>query len=145
MRTLSKEEIVRQFKGFIHCSQVVLTQWAEELGYDKDEASRMAAPFGGGMFRGDTCGAVAAAMIAIGMRYGHSELGDEEGNAAMMAKVNEFLTKFREKHGSNVCRELCGFDFSQAGQFEAALASGILFEKCPDFVASALEILDEIM
>ena len=50
----------------------------KELGYDKDEASRMAAPFGGGMFRGDTCGAVVAAMIAIGMRYGHSELGDEE-------------------------------------------------------------------
>ncbi len=145
MPTLRKDEIVRQFKGFIHCSQVVLTQWAEELGYNKDEASRMAAPFGGGMFRGDTCGAVAGAMIAIGMRYGHSELGDEEGNAAMIAKVTEFLTKFREKHGSNLCRELCGYDFSQEGQFDAALASGVLFEKCPEYVASALKILDEIM
>ena len=142
---LEKSEIVRQFQGCIHCSQVVLTQWAEELGYSREEASRMAAPFGGGNFRGDVCGAVAGAMIAIGMRYGHDTVGDVEGDAAMKEKVAAFLEKFMAKHGSNTCRELCGFDFSKEGEFTKALESGVLFEKCPVYVQSALEILDEIM
>lgn len=143
--TLPRGEILRLFQGSIHCSQIVLSQWAEELGYDREEACRMAAPFGGGCFRGDTCGAVAGAMIAIGLRYGHCEAGDVEGNAAMIAKTKEFQEKFIEKHGTLDCRELIGYDFSEEGEFEKAMESGILFEKCPDFVNDALAILDEMM
>ncbi len=145
MHNLEKAEIVRQFQGCIHCSQVVLTQWAEELGYSREEASKMAAPFGGGNFRGDVCGAVAGAMIAIGMRYGHHVVGDKDGDAVQKAKVAEFLEKFIAKNGSNYCRDLCGYDFSKEGEFMKAVESGVLFDKCPEYVQSALAILDEIM
>lgn len=143
--TLKKQEIVEKFQGSIHCSQIVLGQWAEELGYDKEEAMRMAAPFGGGLFNGDTCGAVAGAMIAIGMRYGHCTPGDVDGNAAMMAKVKEFLDKFNEKHGSHICRQLIGYDIGVPGEFEKAVETGVVFDRCPNYVNTALEILDEIM
>ncbi len=142
---LSRIDIEQQFRQSIHCSQVVLMEWAGALGYDREEAARMAAPFGGGMFRGDTCGAVAGALVAVGMRYGHCRPGDTEGNAAMMTKVKAFQDAFLARHGSLTCRDLCGYDFSQPGQLEQAMASGVLFRCCPDFVRSALEILDEIM
>lgn len=143
--TLSKNEILKKFQGHIHCSQIVLGQWAEELGYDREECMRMAAPFGGGCFRGDTCGAVAAAMVAIGMRYGHCEDGDEAGDMVMKEKVAEFQAKFKEKQESLICRELTGYDFSKEGEFEKAVESGVVFQKCPELVNCALEILDEIM
>jgi len=142
---LSANQINNGFKKYIHCSQQVLMEWAEKLGYDRDEASRMAAPFGGGMFRGDTCGAVSAAMIAIGMRYGHDRPGDEEGNAAMVAKVNAFQEAFIARNGSTICRELVGYDFAYDGELEKAMESGKVFEICPKMVQSALEILDQIM
>jgi len=120
-------------------------EWAEKLGCDRDAAARMAAPFAGGMFRGDTCGAVSGAMIAIGMKYGHCKPGDTEGNAAMIDKATAFQKEFIASNGSTICRELVGYDFSQPGELEKALESGKIFETCPGIVQSSLEILDKIM
>jgi len=105
----------------------------------------IAAPFGGGGFRGDMCGAVAGALMAIGLRYGHTEIGDAAGDEALKAKVAEFQKKFIEKEGSLVCRELTGHNFSEDGAFEEAKEKGVIASKCPRCVNSALEILDEIL
>ena len=142
---ITADQINTGFRNSIHCSQQVLAEWAEELGYTRDEAMRMSAPFGGGMFRGDTCGAVCGAMIAIGMRFGHSQPGDVERNAAMIEKVQAFQSKFIESKGSTICRELVEHDFSKEGELEKALMNGKIFDVCPGFVQEALEILDEIM
>ena len=143
--TLSERQIIDDFKGSIHCSQIVLRECAEDLGYDREEAARMAAPFGAGMFHGDTCGAVCGAMIAIGMRYGHDQHGDTEGNARMLEKVAEFQEKFIACHGSTICRDLLGYDYAVEGEFQKALEAGAVFERCPHFVKAALAILDEIL
>ena len=143
--TMERNEIIRNFAGSIHCSQIVVKQWAEELGLDEETAVRMAAPFGGGCMGGDICGCVTGALMMIGAEYGHCEVGDTEGNARMVAKLTEFKQKFTEKCGSVICRDLIGYDFSKPEEREQAFESGILFEKCPGYVNCALEILDEIM
>ena len=143
---LERSEIIRQASGFRHCSQVVIGAWAEELDLDEETAIRVMAPFGGGAFDGEMCGAVSGALAVIGARYGHCELGDMEGNMRMIAKVTEFKQKFKERNGTLVCRELLkDFDLSKEGDLERAMESGVFFEKCPGFIGSALEILDEIM
>ena len=143
---LERSEILRQVMGFRHCSQVVIGAWAEDLDLDEETAIRMMAPFGGGAFDGEMCGAVSGALAVIGARYGHYELGDAEGNARMIAKLTEFKQAFKERNGTLVCRELLGdYDLSKEGDLQRAVESGIFFEKCPDFIASSLEILDEIM
>ena len=64
----------------------------------------------------------------------------------MIAKVKEFKDAFKERNGTLVCRQLLGeYDLSKEGDLEKAMASGIFFEKCPNFIGSALEILEEIM
>ncbi len=68
----------------------VIGQWADDLDLDEETAVRMLAPFGGGAFDGEMCGAVSGALAAIGARYGHYEFGDEEGNTRMITKTAEF-------------------------------------------------------
>ncbi|MGI6766480.1 MAG: C-GCAxxG-C-C family protein [Lentihominibacter sp.] len=142
---MDRNDIVNNFTGCIHCSQTVVEQWADKLGIDKATFMRIAGPLGGGCFRGDICGSVSGALLVIGAACGHWEVGDIEGNERMVEKVNEFNQAFTERAGSLICRELTGYDFSAAGQFEEAAASGVLLEKCPDFVNIALDILDEIL
>ena len=142
---LSKVQIANGFRNRMHCSQQVLMEWADELGYSREEAARMAAPFGGGIFHGDTCGAVSGAMIAIGMKHGNSEPGGFEKDAAMVKLVQDFQERFSERNGSTICRELIGYDFSKPADREEARASGIIREKCPGYVLDALELLEEMM
>ncbi|MCL1805154.1 MAG: C-GCAxxG-C-C family protein [Clostridiales bacterium] len=142
---LSKVQIANGFRNRMHCSQQVLMEWAEELGYSREEAARIAGPFGGGFFRGDTCGAVCGAMIAIGMRHGNGEPGDTEQDDAMQAKVKEFQEGFTARNGSTMCRDLIGYDFAKPEERAEAFASGRLTDICPKLVQDALEILEEIM
>ncbi len=147
-KTLSKAEIIELFGGKRHCSQVVISQWIDELGLDEETAIRMMAPFGAGGFHGEMCGAVAGALAVIGAEYGHYELGDEDQNAIMIEKANEFTTKFKETFGTTVCRELLkdyDLDFSRPGDMERAAETPAFVEACPNFVKGALDILDEIM
>ena len=144
-KMISDEQILNCFKAGFDCSQVVAMQWAEEFGYDEEEAARMTAAFGGGMFRGDTCGAVGGSMVVLGWKYGHGAPGEFSKKEQLMRKVTEFQQKFTAKRGCLICRELTGFDFSKPGQLEAALKAGKLFSFCPGVVQDALAVLDEVM
>lgn len=143
--TMEKNEIIKCFTGCIHCSQIVVGQWAEKLGLDVETSIRMAGPFGGGCFEGNVCGCVAGALMVIGAEHGHCEMGDEEGNAQMIAQIGQFKESFKEEFGFLLCKELIGYDFSIPGEFEKAQASGVLFEKCPNYVNGALKILDDML
>ncbi len=58
--------------------------------------------FGGGMFCGSTCGAVTGALMAIGLKYGHSMPATPHIKEENIAK----LMKFREKFLQNMI-QLC--------------------------------------
>ena len=79
------------------CGQVVLEQYAESLGLSKDAANRLTASFGGGSGVGETCGAVVAALMVIGMKYGHSGPDDPEHRDVLMAKRAEFIEKWKHE------------------------------------------------
>ena len=141
---LDKQKCQENFKAKIHCSQQVLGELAEELGYDREEAYRFANAFGGGMSKGDTCGAVTAALIAVGMRYGNSTPGDLEADALCVEKARLFQEEFIRHHGSTICRQLLGYDFTYPEQRLAARESGKLFELCPTLVMDAIEIFRQL-
>ena len=142
---LTEDQVLQRFRGNMHCSQVVLMEVAEDLGYDREEAGRIATPFAGGMLRGDTCGAVTGALIAIGMRFGNGELGNKKQDRICQKKLTEFQERFTARFGSTICRDLLGYDFSQPGQTKAAFADGRVYAVCPGFVIGALEILQELL
>ena len=134
----TKDEIRSKFVSGQNCAQCTLAPWADGLGYDEEELCRMAAAFAGGMFRGETCGAVTGALMALGMAYG-------DDGALTEQKAAEFQAAFKERFGSTLCRDLLGYDLSQSGELEKARESGKMTELCPAFVRGASEILQELM
>ena len=142
---MNKQEIAELFKRGQDCSQVVASYYAKQLGYSAEEMNRMSAAFGGGMGRGEACGAVVGAMIVLGLKYGN--IGpDDPGNKELMgAKRAEFLEKWYARRQSVACRDLLGHDFSKPGEFEAVLEEGTMFTLCPELVCDAIAILDEIL
>lgn len=141
------EERIRQefIKGY-DCSQVVLREYAGELNITEDEANRISACFGGGMMMGETCGAVTGALMAIGLKYGHSDIGNlMEQKEIMMEKSAQFREKFIEEYGTVICRPMLGYDVSRPEELEEALNSGRMLDFCPKVVEKAIKILEEIL
>ena len=138
----TKSEVAAKFAAGVHCAQCSLCPWADELGYDEAELARMTAAFGGGMFHGDSCGAVTGALMAIGLACG----GDgPEALPEVKEKVAQFQAAFAQRFGSTVCRDLLQYDLALPGQHEKAAESGRLLEYCPDLVIGAIEILNELL
>ncbi|NLT40812.1 MAG: C_GCAxxG_C_C family protein [Clostridiales bacterium] len=139
-----KKALEMYLKGF-DCSQVVLSSVAEQLGIDKQTAMRVASAFGGGMGRGDTCGCVTGALMALGLKYGFYEDNDEEGQAAIKEKKEEFERRFTEQFGALHCRDLLGGDVSVPEERAALETEGTIMNRCPGFAAGAVRILEDML
>ena len=114
---MDTKQIAEEFIKGYDCSQVVLRHFANKLGITADEANRVAACFGGGMMLGSVCGAYTGALMAIGLKYGHSDPdGLLQQKDIMMAKTAQFKEKFVEKFGTVECKELIGYDVSKIGR-----------------------------
>lgn len=121
-----------------NCAQKVLGAFGKDFGLDKNTTDRMAAPFGGGRHRGETCGCVNAATMVLGLKYG-------EDKALLAEKVAAFDEAFKDKHGSTQCKEILGYDFSKPGELEKAFESGAIAENCPKCVADSIAILKDML
>lgn len=142
---MNEEKALECFGGGLDCSQVVFGYGAEILDYDKDVARKISAAFGGGMWNGETCGCVTGALMAIGLKYGHCQLGDEETKNAMLEKKAEFEKAFIEQNGSLICKELLGYDLTKEEEMAKIMEEGLLTTKCPKLACCACDILDEIL
>lgn len=144
-KNLNSEQVLAQFSQGFDCSQVVLSQAAEKLELDRETALKAAAAFGGGMWRGDTCGCVTGALMAIGLRYGTAVPGDSETKNAMLAKKLEFEVRFAEANGSCICREILGYDLSVPEEMAKIQEKNLLTTRCPQVVCRAAEILEDLL
>ncbi len=135
--TSTKKEIAQEFMRGRSCGQCVLGEYADELGYDRDETDRIADCFAGGMLMGQTCGAVTGGLMAIGLACEDSETAH--------AKAEEYTKRFAGRNGSCLCSELLGCNMGIPEEKARARAEGKLAELCPDLVISAFELLDEIL
>jgi C_GCAxxG_C_C family probable redox protein len=137
---------VEFFESGFSCSQAVFAAFSEALGLDREQALRIAQPFGGGIARtGSTCGGVTGACLVIGLKHGRCRLEDEAAKEKTYALVHELINRFRERHGSIICRELIGVDLSTAEGHDEAKRRGAFSELCPRYVAEAVEILEAIL
>ena len=139
---MKKSILAQQKFPSFNCSQSVFSSFAKELDLDEEVALKIASGFGGGMARAETCGAVTAAYMVIGMKYGHtnSDLLAKDKTKQMIKKFNEL---FLAKHGSLKCKELIGYDISTPDGQVKAKEKDAFREFCPHFVGSACDILEE--
>jgi C_GCAxxG_C_C family probable redox protein len=132
-------------EGFA-CSQSILGSFCEDFGLDRKIALKLTDPFGAGM-RGqsETCGTVTGALMVIGLKYGRTRADDLLAKEAAAELAQEFVKRFKERHGTIVCKALLGYDISIPEQHDIAEELGYFKTKCPNFVRDAAEILEQIL
>ena len=142
----NQEKAKAVFNEGFSCSQAVLAAFCQELNLDKNTALKIADSFGGGMGRlGLTCGAVTGALLVIGLKYGRIAADDQKAKQKTTQLVRNFIKRFEERNATAVCRELLGCDISTEEGFKYAKEHNLINTRCPDFVACAVGILDEIL
>lgn len=128
-----------------HCSQAVLAAFAEELGLTEKQALKLGACFGGGMCKGEVCGACTGALMALGLKFGQCEVGDVDRKSKTNDITVKFLEAFKNKNGSYLCRELLGCDLATNDGKMHAKEHHLFTEFCPKMVASATEIAEKLL
>jgi C_GCAxxG_C_C family probable redox protein len=140
------ERALNCFEEGFACSQSILSSFCEEFGMDQKIAFKLADPFGAGM-RGlsETCGAVTASFMVIGLKYGRTHADDLSAKEEAAEHVQEFVSRFKAKNGTLICKELLGYDISLSEQHAMAEQQGLFTTKCANFVKDAIEILEKIL
>jgi C_GCAxxG_C_C family probable redox protein len=139
------ETAVKEFMEGYRCSQAVLAAFAQDFDLDVHLARRISLPLAGGSGVGGECGAVSAAYLVIGLKYGFAHPGDGEGVAAIIAKTKAFADKFKFLHREIDCPKLIELDvFSEEGH-RTFVEKNIKAEACARFVGDAVKILEEML
>lgn len=124
-----QEKAVDLFFTGCNCCQAVALAFCEAYGISEETMMRIGSTFGGGMRRKEVCGAVAGALVILGLKYGPSRRDDREGKETANARTVEFMTEFEKRHGSYLCRDL--------------LKDSYWRDVCGGFVAGAVSLLEE--
>jgi len=142
----NNEKACTAFEEGFNCAQAVFATYAEQFGLDHEIALKIAGAFGGGMARmGDTCGAVTGAFMVIGLKHGKAEKKDDPARERTYKLTNEFTVRFKELHGSIMCRELINCNISTPEGLKQAQDEKIFKTICPKFVRDAGNILEQIL
>ena len=132
------EEAVQLFEDGYMCSQAVLAVFCEEFGLSREQAFKISISFGGGMRKGEVCGACTGAIMALGLKYGENKSKSDE----MCVK---FLDSFKKENGTYICRDLLDCDIRTEEGIKYAIDNNLFKEICPKMVESAVKIAQELI
>ena len=136
------------YEGY-NCAQAVFCAFSDVTGYDLPTSARMASSFGAGLGRmRETCGAVSAAALVLGMARGYDDPADAGAKKRHYALVREFADRFQALHGSIRCRELlerAGLEATVGGDPEPRSADFYAKRPCPGLIRDAAEILEDML
>ncbi|NJK86451.1 MAG: GNAT family N-acetyltransferase [Bacteroidales bacterium] len=144
---LEKQEIAGWlFKAGFNCAQSVFLPFALELGMKPEHALKLTTGFGAGMvYRGETCGAVTGAMMAIGLLYGRNVAADTGARDKTYDLINRYYKDFKNINGSILCKELLKVDLStDEGKMEAN-HKGLFENLCPKLIRDSVILSGEIL
>ena len=128
-----------------NCAQSVINAFVDELGIDRTTALKLALGFGGGMgHTGGTCGAVTAAYMVLGLKQDFDPQSPKAQRDTLYAQVQEFNKRFKKVYGTINCSELLGHDLGTPQGAAAVKEKGLSAKLCPRFVATAVEIVEEM-
>lgn len=105
-----KDEAVKYVKDWPETHTYVCSEATLRAANDyyrlrlEDDALKLAAAFGGGMYSEETCGIVIGGCMAISSRYSADE--PPHVNDRVKQKTQAWINAFKEKYGTISCKEL---------------------------------------
>ncbi len=115
-----------------------------EIEVDSEIIPRIAFGFAGGIGNtGSVCGAVAGAVMAIGLKTEKGETMDEAIRA--LGVVQEFRRRFEAKMGHITCRELTGADLTTEEGLNRYMSSDTPQTVCFPAVGSAYQLVVDLL
>ena len=140
------EKAARLFREGYNCAQSVFVAFTDLTGMDEQTAIRLSASFGGGMGRlRETCGGVTGALMALGLLCAPQDPTDRDAKAAHYARVQELARRFRDQHGTLLCRELLG-DMAGSGHVPDARTEAYYNQRpCERLVYDGAANLEEML
>ncbi len=91
---------------FASCSQGTLLALQEHFNLGNPEVLKAATAMPGIALRGDTCGAVVAGIMALGLAFGRESAGDLAAVSRTTAAARKLCKRFEAELGSCNCRDV---------------------------------------
>jgi C_GCAxxG_C_C family probable redox protein len=114
------------------------------LGIEQEAVPGIATAFGGGIGgTGSVCGALAGAVMAIGLRHGRRN--PTERDAKAYALTQELRRRFEAAMGRVDCRDLTGMDLSTREGVKRFYASDVPRTVCMPAVGVAYQTVVELL
>jgi C_GCAxxG_C_C family probable redox protein len=133
-----------------NCAQAAFFALDQNFDLGGEDVLRALAPFPGIALRGETCGAMTGAMMALGLVFGTDTADDEVAVLAAYAPARELCQRLENQHGSMRCADLLEgrlgrpIDFTSTEGLEFYRSSGGP-EVCAGIVAAAVRIAADII
>jgi len=128
------------------CAESVLLATCQEFGLEVDETviPKIAYTFAGGIGNtGSVCGAVAGAVMAIGLIKDRGETMEEM--MSVLGLAAEFRKRFEAEMSTISCRELTGLDLTKPDEIEELMKSDIAQTVCFPAVAAAHRLVVDLL
>ena len=144
----NKEALAREiFQSGANCAQAVFCSFADEFGFTRAEAMKLASGFGAGVGRmREVCGAFSALVMISNLRHGPESAQDKAGKDLQYQKIQHLAEKFKQQSGGSIiCREL--LNLSKQGAFdpvsEKRTAEYYQKRPCIELVGLAAKLAEE--
>jgi C_GCAxxG_C_C family probable redox protein len=139
------DDAIQIFAQGFNCCQAIIATYGPAHGLDRITALRVGGAIGGGMGRtGRTCGAVSGALMTIGLAHAKTTTEGGRPNDKAYELAAEFIRRFQALHNTTDCQDLLGVNIGTAAGMEQARQAGFFRTRCPAFVRSAAQILEEL-
>lgn len=143
---IEPEEQLYGFEHGINCAMYVFGKMAPKVGFNTEEARKIAALIGGGMGRSETCGCVTGAYMVLGYKFANSELGDVERLNNAKNKRAEFNERFIRECGSLNCWEILdGLHNCLSEELKIITENNLYEKKCTRAINIACNIVEDLI
>lgn len=127
----------RAWADGLYCAESVLLAIAQAHGVDSDIVPRIATGFCSGVARTNgMCGALAGAIMGVGLVLGRDEPGPVD---ACYDATAEVVGRFKDRFGASTCGDLLGCDLG-THEGQSMFKDQGLSRRCAEFTRVAAEL-----
>lgn len=145
---MTKGEIAKDYfeKGY-NCAQAVALAFKDEIGLDEETIAKLTSSFGGGLARlREVCGTISGGAFVLGILKGYAAPSDNKSKSEHYARVRELTSRFSEKCGSYICRELLsGVKHTDGGAPEKRTDEYYKKRPCSELCLLSADIVQDIL